>query len=278
MKSIIVPTDFSPASYNTAHYAIALATDLKADKIVLYNAYQPYISEDPEMGVVLQQDTLEFKQISEDSLIRMRDILQSETPASIDLLCESDYNTITNGIEDISKKYDAELIIMGITGAGSAIEEAIIGSNAIAVSRQSKIPVIIVPAGATYSGLKKIMLALDFKKVEETTPVGEIKKLLDTAKAQLDILHVETGAGNTEESINDEKKILSSLFNNYYPQYHLIKGENFTETINRFAIENNADLIVVIPKKHGFFESIFKRSHTKALVFHSHIPIMTIHE
>jgi nucleotide-binding universal stress UspA family protein len=278
MQSIIVPTDFSPSAYNAAKYAIALATDLKAAKIILYNAYQPYISEDPEMDVLLIQDINEFRKISEEGLVRMREKIQAEAPSSIQLELVSEYSLIATGILGVCEKYNAELIVMGITGAENKLEEAIIGSNAVDVARDSKIPVIIVPVNAEYEKLQKVLLAVDFKKVAATTPVSEIKKLLDETNAQLDVLHVEADANSAHIDLDDEKKIFSSLFSNYNPQYHFIENENFTDAINEFAVKNGSNLIIVIPKKHGLFEGIFKRSHTKALAFHSHIPVMSIHE
>lgn len=278
MQSIIVPTDFSPSAYNAARYAIALAKDLNATKIILYNAYQPYISEDPEMDVLLIQDITEFRKISEEGLDRMKEKIRAEAPASIQIVLASEYSLIANGILGACGKYAAELIIMGITGAETKLEEAIIGSNAVDVARDSKIPVIIVPVNAEYEKLQKVLLAVDFKKVAKTTPVSEIKKLLDVTNAQLDVLHVEADANSAHIDLDDEKKVFNSLFNNYDPQYHFIESENFTDAINDFAVNNNANLIIVIPKKHGLFEGIFKRSHTKALAFHSHIPVMSIHE
>jgi len=277
MQSILVPTDFSPNAYNAARYAIALAADMKATKIILYNAYQPYVSEDPELGLPLQTDMEEFKQISEEGLIKMQNALQSEVPSAMQLEYESDYNIITSGILEVCKKYNAELIIMGITNTESKLEEAIIGSSAVDVSKHSEIPVIIVPVNANYTGLKKVLLAVDFKKSAETTPVAEIKKLLDVTHGQLDILHVEANESD-ELNLDAEKNIIDSLLGNYTPQYHFIQGKDFTDAINQFVVDNNSDLIIVIPKKHGFLEGIFKRSHTKALAFHSHIPIMSIHE
>ena len=278
MQSIIVPTDFSPGAYNAAKYAIALAADLKATKIILYNAYQPYISDDPGMDVLLLQDITEFKNISEEGLDRMKDAIQAETPSSIQIELASDYSLIANGILDACKKYNAELIVMGITGAESKFEEAIIGSNAVDVARDSKIPVIIVPVNAAYEKLQKVLLAVDFKKVAETTPVSEIKKLLDVTNAQLDVLHVEADANSAHIDLDDERKLFSTLFDNYDPRYHFIENENFTDAINDFVVNNNSNLIIVIPKKHGLFEGIFKRSHTKSLAYHSHIPVMSIHE
>ena len=278
MQSIIVPTDFSPGAYNAARYALALAADVQATKIILYNAYQPYISENPEMDVLLVQEVTEFKKISEEGLGRMKEKIQAEVPSSIELELASEYSLIANGIIGACEKYNAGLVVMGITGAENKLEEAIIGSNAVDVARDSKIPVIIVPANAEYEKLQKVLLAVDFKKVAETTPVSEIKKLLDSTNAQLDVLHVEADARSARIDLDHEKKAFNSLFSNYNPQYHFIESENFTDAINDFAVNNSSNLIIVIPKKHGLFEGIFKRSHTKALAFHSHIPVMSIHE
>src|SRR4051794_22444401 len=129
MQSILVPTDFSSHSYNAARYAIELAKDLKATKIILYNAYQPYVSEDPELGLPLQTDMEEFRQLSKTNLEKMQTALQPEASTSIALEYESDYSVITSGILDACKKHNAELVIMGITGAETKLEEAIIGSN-----------------------------------------------------------------------------------------------------------------------------------------------------
>ena len=277
MQSILVPTDFSANAYNAATYAIALAADIKATEVILYNAYQPYVSEDPELSLPLQTDVEAFKQISADALVKMKAVLEKELPPSIQLKIKSEYNMVTAGIVDAAKDLNAGFIVMGISGTESKLEEAIIGSNAVDVSRHSEVPVIVVPAKAKYVQFRKILLAVDFKKSAETTPVAAIKNLLDVTKAQLDILHVEAGT-NTDIDLDTEKNIVENLFQNYNPQYHFLQSKVFTDAINQFALENKSDLIIVIPKKHGLFEGIFKRSHTKALVFHSDIPIMTIHE
>jgi len=191
--------------------------------------------------------------------------------------CVSDYNTVTNGILDICKEHDAALIVMGITGASGKLDEVVIGSNALDVSRRSLLPVIIVPSDATFTTIKKVLLACDFKKVVETTPVAPVKEILDVTHAELHVLHIGSDA-DFEPNTPFESLMLDELLRSYNPQYHFQTDHDVTEAINKFATENQIDLIVVIPKKHGFFEGIFKRSHTKALAFHSHIPLMTIHE
>ncbi len=277
MQSILVPTDFSQASYHTARYAMLLAADFKLNKIVLYNAYQPFIPEDPEFNAMLTQSVTEYKSISEEGLKKMKNTLEAEN-TSIEIIVQSDYNTVTSGIENACKKYDAAFILMNTTTAGGGMEEAIFGSNAVNVAKHIKTPCMIIPSDAVYTGINKILLTLDFKNIENTTPVNEIKKLLDTTGAMLDIVHIETNEKDEEENLTNEKSIAHTLFGSYNPQYHFLKNESFINGINHFAIENNEDLVVVIPKKHKWFENIFRRSHTKTLAFHSHIPVMVIHE
>lgn len=276
MQTLLVPTDFSNDAYNAARYAIALAAEIKASKIILYHAYEPYVAEDPELGMPIQMDLEEFRNISTTGLAKMKEDLENDLPTAIDLVSEGEYNMVTKGITSACKKHNADLIVMGISGAGSKLEEAIIGSTSIDVSKESKIPVIIVPANARYTGLKKVLLALDFKKTAGETAAAAIKKLLDDTHAQLDVLHVETN--KPHETKLSEQQSFETLFNEYNPRFHFLKGNSFTDTIDTFALENNTDLIIIISKKHGLFGSIFKPSHTKSLAFHSHIPVMTLHE
>jgi len=278
MNSILIPTDFSHTSYNTISYGIALAAALQAKTLVLYNAYQPFVSDDPAFDPILLNDISTYKSISEEGLEKIKTAFHSQIPSSIQVIYESDYNTIEEGIKNACEKHNTELIIMNITGEPGGIEEILIGSTAVSLSRHSKIPVLIIPQEAKYNGLKKVLLALDFKKLEQTTPAAEINKILDATDAALNIVHVEHNQVDAGKAFTSEKNILDILFANHKPEYHFIQGEAVTSTINNFADEIGADLMIIVPKKHSFLENIFKGSSTKKLVFHSHIPVLSIHE
>ena len=275
MQTILVPTDFSPLSYNTARYAIGFAKDISANKIILYNAFMPFIVDDAGLGNIIVDTSEDLRKISIDGLIKMRDTLQAEAPG-LQIEYESDILPVESGIEEACEKYGPGFIVMGVSGLGSSIEEAL-GSNAVNIARKSKVPTLIVPPDVMYNGFKKFLLATDFKDVSATTPVDRIKQLVDDFGAQLDVLHIETGSSDSEEATANEKKVFDTLFSNYNPQYHFIENKNFAEAVNNFALENNADLVIVIPKKHNWFEGIFGHKHTKALAFHTSIPLMAIH-
>jgi nucleotide-binding universal stress UspA family protein len=53
---------------------------------------------------------------------------------------------------------------------------------------------------------------------------------------------------------------------------------DFVESINIFAQDVGADLIITVPRRHSFLGGLFRTSHTQKLAYHSHIPVLTVHE
>lgn len=278
MKTILVPTDFSENAGNAARYAMKLAPDLNASNIVFYNAYQapPVLTETtvPAMPLI---DMETFRGISENSMVEFQKKMQLECPVGIELEHKTEFSVLTSDINEICKSINADLIVMGITGT-SKIEEVLIGSTAINVMKETKVPVIIVPSEAKYNSLKNVVIACNFKDVLKTTPVQLIKSILDTTGASLHIVNVIENNKELTEDKSQQKDVLQSLLQEYNPQIHLENNDDFIEGINHFVDENSIDLVITIPRKHKIFEGLFKERHTKQLAFHSHVPLMYIHQ
>jgi hypothetical protein len=119
------------------------------------------------------------------------------------------------------------------------------------------------------------MLACDYKKVEETTPVMPIKKLLDATNAKFFVLNI---SGKQKGADTKQEGLISRMFSEYNIEYSYSNNDDFINGINDFAEANNIDMIITIPRRHGMFDGLFKESHTKQLAFHSHVPLMCIHE
>lgn len=277
MNTILVPTDFSPAARNAATYAINLAKQLKSKKIIFYNAYQTPLVTDANMAIVDAIDIEELKKASEESLETFKLTLKAFCDKELELETLSEYGTLTLDINDVCDSHQVDIIVMGVTGTGK-VAESLIGSFAVDVSRKAKVPVIIVPPDATYTDIKEIMLGCDFSKVVETTPVGAIKKILDETKAKLFVVNIDYKNKHFTAETPFESLMLDTLLHGYNPEYHFLDNEDFIQGINQFALDKQVDLIITIPKKTGWFDSLFHKSHTKALAFHSHVPLMVVHE
>jgi nucleotide-binding universal stress UspA family protein len=277
MNNILVPTDFSEAAKSAAIYAVHFAKQLHVGKIVLYNAYQQPVATDANMTPVELIDFDEIREISNKGLENFKTAILPYAASDVAIETLSEYTILTEGLHNVCETHKIDVIVMGVTGGGK-LDEALIGSNAVTVAKRSTVPVIIVPPGVSFSDIKNVMLACDFKKVIDTTPVKPIKQILDETKAKLFILNIDHENKNFSADTPFESLMLDTLFYGYAPEYHFVDSTDFVEGINNFAVDKNIDLIITIPKKHGFFESLFKTSHTKKLAFHSHVPLMVIHD
>jgi nucleotide-binding universal stress UspA family protein len=278
MNTILVPIDFSCTAKNAALYALKLAKQVGSKKILLYNAYQTAMNvvPDPMVPALAVLDIETIREASVNGLNDTKKLLEA-SDADIEIETLSEFNLLTEGVGILCENNEIDLIVMGITGGGE-LKENFIGSNTISVAKHIHVPVIIVPRNAAFTTIEKVMLVCDFQKVVETTPIGSITKILDETKAKLFVFNVDHNKKTHTPDRPFEALMLDTLFQGYDPQYHFADDPDFTECINEFAEEEKIDLIISIPKKHGIFDSLFKKSHTRMLAFHSHVPLMVIHE
>lgn len=278
METILLPTDFSPTAKNAALYALKLAAQLGAKKVVLYHSYEIPVSVDPVTPGIQMLDIESAKESSANALddfeLQIKAFANTVTIEKI-----NEYGALSDGLDEVCTRVNAGLVVMGITGGG-ILEEKLIGSNTLSVAKHTKIPVIIVPANAVFTTVSSVMLTSDFDKADRSIPVDAVRKILEETKAKLYVFHMEEQNdpyGVTYPSnIMGESYALYSLLQDLHPEYHFSKNKNFVEGINEFTAEKGIDLVINIPKKHGFFESLFKESHTKMLAFHSSVPLMVI--
>jgi nucleotide-binding universal stress UspA family protein len=277
MKTIIVPTDFSATAYNAARYALELAAQIGTSRILLYHAYELIVPVPDLPTSIPVIDPKELKEASLQGLGKMKLDLEAYVPAGAVLDIRAENNLLAANIDEVAKEEMADVIIMGITGGGQ-IEEIMMGSNTIDVVKHTNFPVIIVPGEVTFKPVNKILFACDFKKVGTSTPIAPLKKLLDIFHAELHVLNIDRDGKGLGADIPLESLLLDTLLEGYHPIYHFIDHDNIVEGIMDFADKIQADLILTIPRKHGLFEGLFRRSRTAKLAFHTHIPMLAIHE
>lgn len=279
MQTILVPVDFSATAHNAALYALELAKQLQAQKVILYHAYELPVISDGGLAVPLVVGVDDIKNNSTEALKNLLTELKKQVgflPFEVEIL--NSYNSVIKGTLEAVEQTQASLIIMGITG-GSALEQALIGSNTIDVSKETNIPLIIVPPQATFSPIRNTALACSMTNIYDNMPIDHIMNFITDSKSNFQVLHVETSGNVSDYSdTHFESMALHTLFAEHVPKYHFVHNTNFIDGVNDFADKHLTDLIIVVPKKHGLFESIFTKSHTKQLAFHSHVPIMVVHD
>ena len=274
MKRLIVPVDFSPTSVNAATFAGNLAIFYGAE-VWLYHAYEMPVG----IGEVTWPlfNAAELQNAAEHEIEMMKTTVQENLRSKVAFNTKTELVSFTEGLTEFCDAMKPDLVIMGLSGK-DALAKLIVGSNTIKVIHELKHPVLVVPPKATFTPVVKVGFACDYRKMEETTPVSLLKKVLNDFDADLHILNVDHNDEHVDDEVMDGSIVAKRLFEDIKPVYDIIESENVTEGLNKYAAEKSLDWIVVIPKKHTALQKLFHRSHSKDLLYHTHLPVLCVHQ
>jgi len=275
MKTIIVPTDFSPIATNAMHYGIDMAKAINAS-ILLLHVYQVPVSYSDIPVVMVSVD--ELRTSAEKRLEELKKEVEHITSGALKIYTEARLGNVTDELETLCGKIKPFAVVMGTKGH-TGIERVLFGSNTLTAIRHLTWPVICVPPGKTYgNGIRQIGFACDFKDVVKSTPVDVIKKIAGEFHATLHVLNTDYHNKHFTPGTPEQSALLHTMLEEVKPVYHFIEHKDIEDGINEFADKNNLDLVIAIPKKHKLLEGLFRHSTTKQLVFESHVPVMCVHE
>lgn len=275
MKKLLVPTDFSDTSKNAALFAAQMVADLQDAKIILIHVSDKITGGSD--GSPLTEDDDDRRIILTQALSQLSDELLAVSKVPIEFVMEKG-SSLVETLTRYVRHQAIDLVIMGITGA-TRLEQIFMGSNTLEMAKESACPVLIIPPDAKYRKIKNVVLASDFKEVDTTIPLAPLKATLDLFKPALHIVNVDSEHYvELTDEYKAERKKLENMLKNYAPEFYFIRQYDFFDAISQFADDKNIDLIVIVPRDRSFLSGLFKTSHTKKLAYHSHIPIVAIHE
>lgn len=272
MKSLLIPTDFSDTAKNSARYAAGISRELGIDRFVLYNAYSMPLATEMSWAVL---QTEELQKASEENLETFREWLAPWLPEHATIETVSEFGFLTERIDEVAHAYKIDLIVMGVTG-GNKMEEVLIGSNTVHIVENTDIPVLIVPKDAVWKDVQKIGWACDYKDVLKTAPIPAIRHFLKELDAKMIIIHKDDNPMEFDPDRFHNSTLVMDLLSNESPDFVNLGSGDFAIEIDRYATENNVDLVLVVPKKHGWLASLFRTRFTTHLVFHTHVPILCL--
>lgn len=276
MKTILIPTDFSESAAGAIRYAAALAAHIKAGKLVLYSTYAMPIpastSTDMSFSFV---ETDSFRKLSEEELQKGKALAMSLCPPEIHVETLSDYGFVEQLINDAVQKVGADLIVMGMEDIG-ALEEVLAGSSAIHVVHHTKTPVLLLPPDAQWQPIHNIAWACNYKNLHKTTPAWNINPLLQATGAKLHVVHNDPEHKQSPEALGADQQQIKNWFAGTEVSFGLLEEKDLKEAINHYVAANRIDMLIAVPKKHGWLEGLFAPSHTKQLAFSTHIPVLCV--
>ncbi len=276
MKTILVPTDFSPGSRNAAQYAVDMASAINAS-IILFHVYTIPVAFSGEVPLVLVSVD-DLRKNSEASLEDLKKDMLHYSNGKASVSTETVMGDTIDEIKKICSRVQPFAVVMGTKGT-TGLARIIFGSTVLAAIRQLEWPVLCVPPEKKFGqGIKQIGFACDLKDVSSTTPASLIGTITTAFGAALHIVNVDYKDKHFTAATPAESSKLHEMFQELNPFYHYLDNPDVAEGLLQFARTWQLDLIIAIPKKHKFLEGMLKQSSTKQLIALSQVPILCVHE
>lgn len=278
MKNVLIPTDFSPNSWNAVEYAVRLFADRPCDFYILHVGdleQSPIISNSFSISGEIYPPAIKTNLKS--FFKRTAPLALTKCHHFIALLEYGDFiDTIRKTVAD--KKID--LIVMGTQGT-SGLKEGILGSNTGDVILKVSCNTLVVPNNAKFARPGKIAFPTDYNIFYSHSILEAISEIICQCDAQLQIVNIlkKNGILNPEQEQN--KAYLEDYLEELYSgslDFRTITGTMVLNVIEKTVTDGNMDMIIMVAKNLNFLQQIFFDSTIKKLSFHSTIPLMIMHE
>jgi nucleotide-binding universal stress UspA family protein len=281
MKTYLLPIDFSDAAYNTATYVAELSHHTDVTDIILMNAYyiSPYETMLPDANMFLMREE-EVEQNAAERISQLEELKQKmirEVRSNVRLRIRLNRSHLIRAVVDCVEEDDIDVVIIGAKGNSSAGQEGI-GSHVVGISKACPVPVLVVPPSYKFEPVDTAVIACDFKHITENLPVGMLHRVLGKQQINLLVVNVDP-QGRTPETHPEllaEKTALHNLLKVYNPKYHYIHTENVIKGILDFATLKGAQVVIALPHRYSFLQSILHSSISRQLASAAQVPVLLL--
>jgi len=267
--SIIAATNFSETANNAVTYAAGFAKATGA-KLTLFNAFSLSIhSANSRISAQGMQNELNMATARLELLAKN---LSELFDIEVDYFCS--YTFLEDQISTLITNINAELVVMGM--AERSFEQDLLGNSTTSVIKNLNISVLAVPKNVRFSQSKKILFAIDSLRlfsVKRFSRFLEIAKKIQSeveffsvGKKVEDLIEQQSQLGVEETEALEHVKFL----------YKSIQSNSVINEIKKEAKNYNADILVMVPQKYGFWDSLVHVSKTRIMATGLHIPLLIL--
>jgi nucleotide-binding universal stress UspA family protein len=269
MKTLIVATDFSKEAENSLEYAGELAQRIQA-KVVLFNSFSlPVHASNSLLSAASFQELLNHNK----AILKARALKLSET-YSVQVEIETGFMDLARELDELIAKHDDVILIMGM--APKSVEQDIFGNSTTSMIMKLKYPVLAIPYSSKFEGINKILFACD--EIENKALLNKVRDFALALGAEIEFFHV---GKRIEEMSGDEKRLSTTLvieevLNDVTHYYKNVASDEVVKEIEKEIVRINADLVIMVPQKYGFLESLIHRSKTHIMASSNSVPLLSL--
>ncbi|GAB3242432.1 hypothetical protein GCM10027346_38670 [Hymenobacter seoulensis] len=266
--SLVVLTDFFAVSNRALSYAAGLAVPLKAALVLLHVRRDGLLAPD-------EYHSLHSRR-GERKTTHALQHLAEEQPVPTEVDISDDY--LPDAVQAAVRHHHPLMLVLGRPGSATTPQE-VVTSTAMDLLRHAPHPLLVVPTvGWDIFPPRRLLLAVDGESFRLFPHQDVIRQLLAATHGTLDVVHVtdeEHARLETDEVMETVRQnaLVDELTES---QVHEVSQRTVVGGILQEAGRLEADMLVVVARRHSLLGSLFHRSVTAQLLQESPVPVLLL--
>lgn len=286
---ILVPIDFSDYSLKAALVGFDISEKLKSKMVLYHSTPRPEFLTIPYSDVIVYDSALFLNYEMQEKITNEKfEKFLNKMTAQVDperwKKARPEYIVKVGEADDdilsYIKIHAPRMIVMGIRGEDAEAED-LMGTTTAGVIFHSTVPVLAIPENAPDNWLanfKTIVYATNFE-ANDFVAIDKLLNLMKPFNTKVVCLHVDQGDnGELDEAMLEGMR--EALCEKYpYTGFdcRLVHNKNLSESIDKFILENEIDVLAVTTHRRNVLTRLFNPSISRKLVLHSKTPIFIFH-
>jgi len=278
MKTILVPTDFSPAAVAASKFAVNLAKKFNSSIFLLHVMEAvdegSFNIEGEATADTSWEDKLFNLKMIEKARTQLSETTKAITDAGVKVQSMLRVGNAYHGISAIITEQKADLVVIGTEG-DSSNAAILIGTTTEKVVRRATCPVITVNRNLKVDSVKSIVWATSLKPEDlEIPPV--LRELVNEEGVIVHIVRINT-PGLFMTDVTAKERLTSTAeflkFKNY--TINIFNDNEEAAGIIHFAANINADMIALSTHGRQGLAQLLNASIAEDVINHTKRPVMT---
>ncbi|WP_165370579.1 universal stress protein [Hymenobacter persicinus] len=266
--SLVVLTDFLAVSNRALDYAAALAVPLGGHLVLLHVPHDGLLAPE-EYG---HRHSRSAERQTEHELLKLA--AAQPVPAEVDV----SEQFLPDAVQEAVRRHNPLLLVLGRPGSASTPAE-MVTITVMDLLRHASYPLLVVPTlGWDTAPPHRLLLAVDGQPFRLCAHQDVVRQLLQATQGTLEVVHVT----DDEHAVATPAAVLASVRHNHLVDHlpdsslhHLYQPTVMGGVLQR-AADLQADLLVVVARRHSLLGSLFHRSVTARLLQESPIPVLLL--
>ncbi|MEZ0487326.1 universal stress protein [Fibrella aquatica] len=271
MYKILLLTDFSAASRHAVAFTQTLFADTATD-FCFVNTFQLLPEQGYGAGILLAEE----REIAEETLAKFK-LLMTKPPVP----AHHTYRTMAilgepeSAVKELLTQEPFDLVVVGATGSGFS---EFFGSVATGLIRSAETNVLVVPTSATIRPLAKLVLATDYKSVNDTASFNLLNDLAARKSAELTVLTIQNPQKADNEAFETSVTYVMQALDTVKTDRYTIHDEDVLSGIDTYLDTHTVDMLVLLPHHKSFFDVLRGTSISRTIAYDPRVPLLALYD